>query len=129
MNGTLQATMEPRRPDLGMRPCCRPELVIRRRGEGGPYVVSDRATGAYFHLGAEEHFLLTQLDGSRDVKTICDAYAGRFQQALAEEDLDEFVKLAEAQGFLEAPSVGQPFQPDVAATTQDLPADDPHGRA
>jgi RNA polymerase sigma-70 factor (ECF subfamily) len=41
----------------------RPELVIRPLGEGGPYVVKDPRSGAYYHLGEEEHFLLTQLDG------------------------------------------------------------------
>jgi multidrug efflux pump subunit AcrA (membrane-fusion protein) len=81
-------------------PCRRPELVVCPLGENGPYVVKDPRTGAYYHLGDEEHFLLTQLDGQRNAETIRAAYAERFGQPLTDEELEEFVHLAQAQGFL-----------------------------
>jgi hypothetical protein len=63
-------------PDLATPlPCRRPELVVRPLGEHGPYVVKDPHSGAYYHLGEEEHFLLTQLDGERDAETIHAAFA------------------------------------------------------
>ena len=64
-------------------PSCRPELVIRPLGDKGPYVVKEPRTGTYYHLGEEEHFLLTQLDGRRDAEAICAAFAERFGQPLA----------------------------------------------
>lgn len=81
-------------------PACRPELLIRPLGGEGQHVVKDPATGAYFHLGAEEHFLLTQLDGRRNAETIGVAFTERFGQALADEELQEFLDMASTQGLL-----------------------------
>jgi multidrug efflux pump subunit AcrA (membrane-fusion protein) len=76
-----------------------PELEFRLLADG-QCVVKNRRTGDYYHLGAEEHFLLTQLDGERDAATICTAFARSFGQPLAEEELDEFLQRAEEQGLL-----------------------------
>src|SRR5262249_45671663 len=85
-----------------LRPSRRPELVVRPLGENGQYVVKDPHTGAYYHLGEEEHFLLTQLDGQQSAEVLCAAFAERFGQPLAEEELDEFVEMARANGFLQS---------------------------
>jgi multidrug efflux pump subunit AcrA (membrane-fusion protein) len=82
-------------------PCRRSELVIRPLGDQGPYVVKDPGTGSYYHLGAEEHFLLTQLDGQRDPDAIRVAFAERFGQPLSEEELQEFLQAAQGQGLLQ----------------------------
>jgi putative peptide zinc metalloprotease protein len=87
----------------------RPELVIRPLGEDGRYVVKDPHTGAYFHLGEEEHFLLTQLDGQKDAEAVCAAFTKRFGLPLSPEELDEFVQMVEAQGFLQPPGEGRQF--------------------
>src|SRR5215472_11143992 len=84
-----------------MLPCRRPELVVRPLGDHGPYVVKDPRSGAYYHLGDEEHFLLTQLDGQRDAETIRAAFAERFGQPLTGEELREFLDMARDRGFLE----------------------------
>jgi len=76
-------------------------LVIRPLGDRGPYVVKDPGTGAYFHLGEEEHFLLMELDGGRDPDAICAAFTERFGQSLSEEDLQEFVAMAQERKLLE----------------------------
>ncbi len=81
-------------------PVRRTELVIRPLGERGRYVVKDPATGAYFHLGDQEHFLLEQLDGEKDPATIRAAFTQKFAQSLSEQELDEFVELARGKGFL-----------------------------
>ncbi len=75
-------------------PCRCSELVIRPLGENDPYVVEDPRTGAYYHLGDEEHFLITQLDGEADADTICTAFAERFGHPLSGEDLYEFLDMA-----------------------------------
>jgi multidrug efflux pump subunit AcrA (membrane-fusion protein) len=94
-------------PDLAeLLPCRRPELVVRPLGEDGPYVVKDPRTGAYYHLGDEEHFLLTQLNGQRDAETIRAAFAERFGQALSDEELEEFLDMAEERGLLQGERQG-----------------------
>ena len=68
----------------GALPQYRPDLLIRPLGEDGRYVVKDPLTGEYFHLGAEEHFLLTQLDGRRESDEIRAAFERQFGQALSD---------------------------------------------
>ena len=82
-------------------PCRRSELVIRPLGDRGPYVVKDPGTGAYYHLGEEEHFLLMQCDGGREPDAIRAAFAERFGQSLNDEDLLEFVTVAKERRLLE----------------------------
>src|SRR3954471_19038686 len=86
-------------------PACRSELVVRPLGDDGQHVVKDPGTGAYYELGPEEAFLLTQLDGRRDPATVCAAFERHFAQSLPEDDLDEFVALARERKLLdEAPA-------------------------
>src|SRR5262249_52677286 len=102
-------------PELAMLlPARRPELLIRPLGERGEHVVKDPRTGEFFHLGEAEHFLLTQLDGQNDAEVVCAAYASRFGGPLSEEDLRDFVALAEAQGLLQ-PAGGEHRCPNAAA--------------
>ena len=53
-----------------LQPCCRFELVLSPLGDQGQYVVKDPRARTYYHLGEEEHFLLTQLNGQRDGEAI-----------------------------------------------------------
>src|SRR5262245_39626010 len=89
-------------------PCRRPDLVIRPLGDRGPYVVKDPRTGAYYQLGDEEYFLLTQLDGRRDAATVREAFAQRFGQPLADEELGDFLELVQGQGLLGADQPARP---------------------
>ena len=90
-------------PDLATPlPARRPELLIRPLGEEGRYVVKDPRTGEFFQIGVAEHFLLTQFDGERTAEAVRAAYAERFGEPLSQDDLDEFIELARAQGFLRA---------------------------
>jgi hypothetical protein len=82
-------------------PCRRPELVARPFGADGSYLVRNRHTGESFQLGREEHFLLGQFDGTRSAKGVCAAFAERFGEPLAEEQLDEFLHLARARGLVQ----------------------------
>jgi hypothetical protein len=82
-------------------PCRRPELVARPFGENGSYLVRNRQKGESFQLGAEEHFLLGQLDGTRTANGICAAFAERFGAALTEDQLQEFLELARARELLQ----------------------------
>jgi multidrug efflux pump subunit AcrA (membrane-fusion protein) len=77
-------------------------------------VVKDPATGAYYHLGEEEHFLLSQLDGRQDAETVLAAFAERFGQPLTDEDLHEFLTMARERKLLEDERQGKETrrQPD-----------------
>jgi multidrug efflux pump subunit AcrA (membrane-fusion protein) len=70
-------------------------------GETGRYVVKDPRASSYFQIGEEECFLLSQLDGQQSAERVCAAFAVRFGEVLAPEELDEFLTTARAQGFLE----------------------------
>jgi multidrug resistance efflux pump len=96
-------------------PARRPELMLRPLGEDGQHVVKDPATGAYYNLGEVESFLLTQLDGRQTTADICAAFAARFGEEFSGEDLDEFLKLALSQGFLQAAAAPAAAGPATAA--------------
>ena len=57
-------------------------------------------THDYFHLGEQEHFLLTQLDGQQDAATVCTEFETKFDEPLTEEDLDGFIEMAREQRLL-----------------------------
>src|SRR5260221_12528890 len=82
-------------------PARRTDLVIRPLGEGGQYVVKNAQSGEFFHLGAQEHFLFTQLDGEKDSATVCRAFGERFGEPLFEEDLRASLEMARERGLLE----------------------------
>jgi hypothetical protein len=89
-------------PDLTTPlPCRRPELVARQFGKNGSYLVRDRQKGDSFQLGAEEHFLLARLDGTRTAEDLSAAFAERFGEPLTEEELQEFLELASQRGLLQ----------------------------
>jgi biotin carboxyl carrier protein len=107
-------------------PARRPELVIRAVGAEGRHVVKDPVSGQFYDLGAEEAFLLEQLDGRRTAPAICSAFAKRFGQGLNEEELAEFEALARKQGFLSAKGSMAPAEvPVVAAAPTAAPASAP----
>jgi multidrug efflux pump subunit AcrA (membrane-fusion protein) len=83
-------------------PVRRPDLLIRPFGEDGQYAVKDPHSGEFFHVGEQEHFLLTQLDGERSGATIRAVFEERFGQPLSEEELHEFLVLAAEQGLVSA---------------------------
>jgi multidrug efflux pump subunit AcrA (membrane-fusion protein) len=93
-------------------PARRTDLIVRPIGEGGRYVVKLPGTHNYFHLGEEEHFLLSQLDGQQDGEDVCAAFESQFGEPLTEEDLDGFVEMAREQGLLQASGGREP--PDSA---------------
>jgi putative peptide zinc metalloprotease protein len=106
-------------------PARRPDLVLRPTGEKGQHVVKDPATGTYYNLGAQEAFLLLQLDGRQSVAAVCAAFRERFGEALTEEDLDGFLDLARSRAFL---LNGRTPAPTAAAPATPAPAPPPAPR-
>ncbi len=91
-----------------MLPSRRSELVVRPLGDRGQHVVKDPRTGAYYNLGEQESFLLLQLDGRQSGEAVCTAFARRFGQPLTEDELHEFVELAEKWHLLQPPAAPPP---------------------
>src|SRR5262245_55535250 len=95
-------------PGLATIPIARrTDLVVRALGDGR-HVVKDPHTGAFYHLGEEEYFLLERLDGRQTALELCTAFAERFGQQLVPDELDEFVEMARSQGLLQAAGESPP---------------------
>jgi multidrug resistance efflux pump len=101
-------------------PARRPELLLTPLGERGEYVVKDPRTGEYYTFGAQESFLLEWFDGARDSATICAAFEKRFDEPLSEDELLEFVELAESRGFLQTNETAPPEQSTGSGETAQL---------
>jgi putative peptide zinc metalloprotease protein len=96
-------------------PARRPELLIRALGERGQYVAKDQKTDQYFNFGEQEHFLLMQLDGQRTREDVRAAFERRFGEALSDNDLQEFIKLAARRGLVRPQRTGDELDsPDAA---------------
>src|SRR5262249_61148416 len=82
---------------------CRPDLLLSplQNGKAGQYAVKDLRTGDSFTLGEQEYFLLARLDGEQTGAALCQAFEEWFGEPLSEAELQEFVELAQARGFLQ----------------------------
>src|SRR5262245_47195094 len=83
-------------------PARRNDLIVRPFDGEGRHVIKDPRSGQFFSLGPVEHFLLTQLDGQRTAEDVATAYLHQFGEPLGEADLQEFLELAQANGFLQS---------------------------
>lgn len=101
-------------------PPVRSGLIIRPAEADGQFVVKDATHGTYFHVGEQEHFLFTQLDGRRPCEEICAAFESRFLDPLSAEDLQEFIELAARRGLLQ----GDGWEAADAKLDDDLADDD-----
>jgi multidrug resistance efflux pump len=77
------------------------DLIVSAQEDGGQFVIKDPLSGNYYHVGEHEQFLLSLLDGRRTTGGICAAFAEHFAEPLAPADLQEFLQIAEQNGFLE----------------------------
>ncbi|HKB03015.1 MAG TPA: PqqD family peptide modification chaperone [Gemmataceae bacterium] len=112
MIATASARLPFRRPDLLIRPT-----------DGHRWVVKDPRSGAYFQLGEQEYFLLSQLDGERTPREVCRAFQERFGESLSEAELDGFVDLATEQGFVPVAEPEPEAQSELRPAAQPKPAD------
>jgi multidrug efflux pump subunit AcrA (membrane-fusion protein) len=111
-------------PELAtLLPVRRPELLIRPLGDEGQHVIKDPRSGAFFHFGKKEHFLLLQLEGKLTVGEVRVAFTERFGEPLSEDDLDAFIDLVRSQGLLQSASgAASASEKNPALTPSDSPA-------
>ena len=86
---------------LSALPSRRSYLIVSPLGERGQHVVKDPFSGAYYHLGAEESFLLLKLDGTCTRDRIRDEFKDEFDEPLEDDDLDDFLELARSSNFID----------------------------
>jgi hypothetical protein len=77
----------------------RTDLIFKRLDDGS-HVVKDPRNGSYFKLPPKESFLLAMLNGAYSAGQIRAAFERKFQEPLSDEDLEQFVSVAEESGFL-----------------------------
>src|SRR5262245_64069626 len=108
----------------------RPDLLVRPLDGGGRYVVKDPNSGAYFQLGEQEYFLVSQLDENLTPAEVCEAFEEKFGEPLNEKELEGFLDLATEQGFVPLaeetppPSVG-PIVSTKSSTSMTSPVSAP----
>src|SRR5215213_2453717 len=86
---------------LSALPSRRSQLIVSPLGERGQHVVKDPFSGAYYHLGPEESFLLLKLDGTCTRDRIRDEFQDEFDEPLEDDDLDDFLELARSSNFID----------------------------
>ncbi len=88
----------------------RPDLVIvpQHGGSEGRWLVKDPLRLSYFHLGEEEHAILTMLDGQRSLRDLQRGFEGTFAPLhITLEQLHGFVGQLYQSGLLVGDSPGQ----------------------
>jgi putative peptide zinc metalloprotease protein len=93
-------------------PARKPSLVIRPFNKSGEYVVKDPTQRIYLHVGEQEQFLLTQLDGRRGEQDVLASFQAQFHDPLSSEDLHEFLKMASERGLLNDGKAATAFSSD-----------------
>src|SRR5207247_7604215 len=78
-------------------------------------------TGGYFKRGPQESFLLEHLDGRHGADEVRRAFSRRFNEPLGQDDLRQFLDLAEESGFIGAPT-SAPSAGAAAAPRLESPA-------
>src|SRR5262249_35835458 len=91
-------------------PVRRSDLVSWPVGDKGSYLIRDRRGGLTFQVGEAAGFLLARLDGRYQAREMCSAFARRFVQPLTDEDLADFLSLANERGLLQ-PETSPPATP------------------
>lgn len=99
--GALWPALSRRLAAAQPRPRLRPDLVVKQvPGDGAASILSDPTGGRYFRLGEREAFILTLLDGRRDLPAIAREAAARFGP-LPDQAVGQFVWDLSQAGLLE----------------------------
>jgi len=93
-------------------PARKPNLIIRPFNKSGEFVVKDPTQGIYLHVGEQEQFLLTQLDGRRGEQDVLAAFQTQFHDPLSTDDLRDFLAMASERGLLEDGKAATAFATD-----------------
>ena len=123
---TAAAEIEPASAVAARRrslPGRREDLIVRPVA-GNQYVVKDPVTEAYFQIGEQEWFLLSQLDAKSSSTTVLEAFQSRFGEELASDELDEFIEMMSKRHLLKEAGASRQRSKSYA-DSEDLNWNDP----
>lgn len=78
-----------------------PDVLVQPLDDEGRHIVKNRRKRTYLKLGAQESFLLLQLDGQRSYGAIAESFAQRFNEPLTCDDVQSFVTMAKGESLIE----------------------------
>ncbi|MEV0690828.1 peptidase M50 [Streptomyces sp. NPDC050388] len=101
------------------RPALRPGVLIGPpllRGPRTVHLIKHPVSGAAFEVGPKEHFVISRLDGTRNVDDVVAEYAARFRLRLPEEQWTRLLGLLGTRGLLAGSPDPAPPEPPPART-------------
>ncbi|WP_255311279.1 M50 family metallopeptidase [Streptomyces viridosporus] len=101
------------------RPALRPGVLIGPpllRGPRTVHLIKHPVSGAAFEVGPREHFVISRLDGTRNLDDVVAEYAARFRRRLPEEQWTRLLGLLGARGLLAGSPDPAPPEPPPART-------------
>lgn len=84
-------------------PKLRSDLVIKEQTIKNvkSFIIKDPVNQRYFRYEAEEHFVITQLDGEKNAAGVAELYNERFHDELTANDIKEFLESIRSNEFFE----------------------------
>ncbi|MGX4688995.1 metalloprotease [Streptomyces sp. JNUCC 63] len=101
------------------RPALRPGVLVGPpllRGPRTVHLVKHPVSGAAFEVGPKEHFVISRLDGTRNLDDVVSEYAARFRRRLPEEQWTRLLGLLGTRGLLAGSPDPAPPEPPPART-------------
>ncbi|MGW1399981.1 metalloprotease [Streptomyces sp. NPDC002405] len=101
------------------RPALRPGVLIGPpllRGPRTVHLIKHPVSGAAFEVGPKEHFVISRLDGTRNLDDVVSEYAARFSRRLPEEQWTRLLGLLGTRGLLAGSPDPAPPEPPPART-------------
>ncbi|MFB7369535.1 metalloprotease [Streptomyces sp. NPDC056222] len=101
------------------RPALRPGVLIGPpvlRGPRTVHLIKHPVSGATFEVGPKEHFVISRLDGTRNLDDVVSEYAARFHLRLPEEQWTRLLGLLGTRGLLAGSPDPAPPEPPPART-------------
>ena len=88
---------------LSSRPSVKPDLLLGPellRGPSPTHLIKDPGTGRSFEIGAKEFFVISRLDGTRDLDQIGEEYAARYGRRLGAPSWQQLLGLMYARQLM-----------------------------
>ena len=103
---------------LSSRPSVKPDLLLGPellRGPSPTHLIKDPNTGRSFEIGAKEFFVISRLDGSRDLDQIGEEYAARYGRRLGAPSWQQLLGLMYARQLMSGVPTGGPVSATAPA--------------
>ncbi|WP_232839356.1 metalloprotease [Streptomyces triticisoli] len=113
------STAAPSAAARAYRPALRPGVLIGPpllRGPRTVHLIKHPVSGAAFEVGTKEHFVISRLDGTRNLDDVVSEYAAQFRRRLPEEQWTRLLGLLGTRGLLAGSPDPAPPEPPPART-------------